>query len=73
MVGMDSPPSVEATLSFTDTRVAAGLPDGGQQVRTNTETLTLPRITGVASFFVKGERLNLPQGFSTVWRTRSLR
>jgi hypothetical protein len=73
MVGMDSPPGVEATLSFTNTRVAAGLPDGGRQVRTDTETLTLPRVTGVASFFVKGDRLNLPQGFRTVWRTRSLK
>jgi hypothetical protein len=36
------------------------------------ETVRLPEIPGVASFFVPGRTLALPKGFWTVWRTRGL-
>lgn len=36
------------------------------------ETISLPEIPGVASFFVPGKTLALPKGFWTVWRTRGL-
>ena len=36
------------------------------------ETISLPEIPGVASFFVPGGTLMLPEGFWTVWRTRGL-
>ncbi len=34
------------------------------------ETVTLPELPGVASFFVKGTSFTLPSGLHTVWRTR---
>jgi hypothetical protein len=34
------------------------------------ESITLPELPGVASFFIKGERFTLPAGFRLVWRTR---
>jgi len=36
------------------------------------ETIKLPEIPGVASFFVPGKTLALPEGFWTVWRTRGV-
>jgi len=33
----------------------------------------LPYVAGVASFFVKGERLELPKNLRTVWKTREAR
>ena len=37
---------------------------------TREETVTLPELPGVASFFVSGNTFTLPSGFRTVWRTR---
>jgi hypothetical protein len=37
-----------------------------------TQTITLPELPGVASFFVHGKAFNLPTGFGMVWRTRGL-
>jgi len=34
------------------------------------ETITLPELPGVASFFVSGTTFTLPRGFHMVWRTR---
>jgi hypothetical protein len=34
------------------------------------ETITLPELPGVASFFVSGPAFTIPAGFRTVWRTR---
>jgi len=36
------------------------------------QTITLPELPGVASFFVHGKTFNLPTGFGMVWRTRGL-
>ena len=36
------------------------------------QNVTLPEIPGVASFFVPGEKLSLPAGFWTTWRTRGI-
>jgi hypothetical protein len=41
-------------------------------VGTKTQTLNLPELPGVASFFIQGKMFTLPSGFSTVWRTRGL-
>jgi hypothetical protein len=35
--------------------------------------LWLPKIPGVAAFFVRGDRLDLPAGFRTTWRTSTLK
>lgn len=40
----------------------------GNQIRN--ETITLPELPGVASFFVSGSGFTIPAGFRTVWRTR---
>jgi hypothetical protein len=37
------------------------------------ETLSLYKLPGVATFFYKGGRLELPQDSRTVWRTHSLK
>ena len=36
------------------------------------ESITLPELPGVASFFVKGANFTLPNGFRMVWRTRGI-
>jgi hypothetical protein len=36
------------------------------------ETITLPELPGVASFFVSGTSFTLPSGFRMFWRTRGL-
>jgi hypothetical protein len=45
---------------------------GRSRVQANEETITLPELPGVASFFVKGADFTLPSGFRLVWRTRGL-
>jgi hypothetical protein len=39
-------------------------------VQSRKETITLPELPGVASFFVGGTTLAVPSGFRMVWRTR---
>jgi hypothetical protein len=39
---------------------------------TKTETITLPELPGVASFFVHGLTFEIPGGLRTIWRTRGL-
>jgi len=34
------------------------------------ETITLPQLPGVASFFISGKTFTIPSGFRMVWRTR---
>jgi len=41
---------------------------GGSQL--SDETITLPELTGVASFFISGETFTIPSSFRMVWRTR---
>jgi len=42
------------------------------QTRTSVERYTLPDLPGVAVFFVRGTKLDVPQAFRTVWKTRTL-
>jgi len=44
-------------------------PDGPSSIEP-TETISLPDLPGVASFFVSGKTLLVPQGLQMVWRTR---
>jgi hypothetical protein len=39
-------------------------------VNSREETITLPELPGVASFFIKGTTFTIPSGFRTIWRTR---
>jgi len=64
LLRIDKNPRIQPTLSE---RVLVG-DTAGVQVRE--ETVTLPELPGVASFFVSGAAFTLPRGFSMVWRTR---
>ena len=41
-------------------------------VEARTQTVTLPELPSVASFFVHGKRFTLTSGFGMIWRTRGL-
>ena len=44
----------------------------GGAMRLTQESITLPELPGVASFFVKGANFTLPSGFRMFWRTRGI-
>jgi hypothetical protein len=44
----------------------------GSGVQATNQTITLPELPGVASFFVHGKTFTLPNGFQMEWRTRAL-
>ena len=46
--------------------------DFGGAAGYRTEVLSMPRLPGVATVFIKGEKLELPAGFQTIWKTRPL-
>ena len=46
--------------------------DFGGAATQRTEVLSTPPIPGVAIFFVKSDKLDLPPGLQTVWKTRAL-
>lgn len=46
--------------------------DGGTEIKTATESVRIPDLPGVGSFFVRGQHLDLPKGFRMVWKTRPL-
>jgi len=67
LLRIDRSPGIRATLSA---RVPVRDGRGGYQTRD--ETITLPELPGVASFFVSGTTFTIPSGFRMVWRTRGL-
>ena len=67
LLRIDRNPGIRPTLSE---RVPVR--DGRGGVRTGQETITLPELPGVASFFVSGTTFTIPSGFRMVWRTRGL-
>ena len=44
----------------------------GSGVQATNQTITLPELPGVASFFVHGKTFTLPNGLQMEWRTRAL-
>ena len=56
--------SEEVVIPFSST--------GGPRLTTRTDTITLPELPGVASFFVRGATFTLPSGFRMIWRTRGV-
>jgi hypothetical protein len=56
------------TLSTT---VSGGGPRTARVIVTQGESLKIPDVPGVGSFFVRGDRFLLPAGFKMVWKTRS--
>jgi hypothetical protein len=70
VVEIESAPDVEQTLSSLDKTEVWDLDKGGREVKQTQETLWLPSLPGVAVFFFRGGKLDLPRGFRTVWKTR---
>jgi hypothetical protein len=75
LVEMDPAPGVELTLSTKNatTTVTNPLLFGDISTSQTMESLSLYNLPGVAAFFYKGSRLDLPRDFRTVWKTRPLR
>jgi hypothetical protein len=72
MLGTDGAPAAQQSLTSVK-REEMSLPAPGSRVmKESTNTLTLPQIEGVGSFFVRGQKLDLPVGFRMTWRTRAL-
>jgi hypothetical protein len=69
----DLPPSVELTLSTgnhgAETLRSSMASLGGVTMETREKIFT-HNLPGVAVFFVRGNKLDLPQDFRTVWKTR---
>ncbi len=69
LAGIDRVPGVELTLSTGN--------NGVENPRTVTivtrERIVVHNLPGVATFFFKGEPLDLPANFRTVWKTRALK
>jgi hypothetical protein len=61
---------VEQTLSISNKIEMVDRMGHGVETRRSSESLWLPALPGVATFFFKGGKLDLPQGFRTVWKTR---
>jgi hypothetical protein len=64
---------VELILKNTTRTQTNSLLFGNISTRQTIETISLYKIPGVATFFYKGGKLELPQNFRTVWRTHSLK
>ncbi len=75
LAGIDPAPGVELKLSTQNitTLQGNGTLAGGLTLRQTMESLSLYSLPGVAAFFYKGEKLNLPEDFRTVWKTRPLK
>lgn len=67
LLRIDRSPAIRPALSE---RVLVASGRGGYEARD--ETITLPELPGVASFFVSGPAFTIPSGFRMVWRTRGL-
>jgi hypothetical protein len=45
---------------------------GGPVIRQSKETVWFRNLPGLATFFFKGDKLDLPPGFHTAWKTRPM-
>ena len=70
-------PTNQSPATLQDIHGMANVPDTGAlvngedlEIKRTRETLWLPNLPGVATFFFRGGKLDLPQGFRTVWNTR---
>jgi hypothetical protein len=70
LVEIDAARGVEQRLSTRDTSQTSDLFYGGTVTRQTKENLFFYNLPGVATFFFRGSRLDLPVGFRTVWKTR---
>lgn len=72
LASIDPAPNVERILTTQDTTTETRGPFGGVSMRLYKERVSLYDLPGVATFFFKGSRLELPRGFRTEWKTRPL-
>jgi len=74
-INIDRAPGVELTLFTKNTTTTLTNPRlfGDLTTRQTIESLSLFSLPGVATFFCKGAKLELPQGFRTAWKTRPLK
>lgn len=73
LVGIDPALGVELILKNTTRTLTDPLSFGNISTRQTIETLSLYNLPGVATFFYKGGKLELPRDFRTVWKTRPLK
>lgn len=75
LIDLDRAPGVELILSTKNTTTTQTDPllFGGVSALQRIESVSLYHLPGVAMFFYKGDRLELPQDFRTVWKTKLLR
>lgn len=75
LIDVGAAPGVRAELYAKNTTITAANPllFGGLASRQTIERISLPSLPGVATFFYEGGKLELPQEFRTVWKTRALK
>ena len=71
LVDVDRLPGLRQTIR-TSKQETYVLPNSGGTTIESFETLLLPDLPGVGSFFVQARRLDLPPGFRMTWKTRAL-
>jgi hypothetical protein len=71
MVDIGPAPGVESKLSIRNTTEMVGFE--GLETKLSKEEVFFHDIPGVATFFVKGTKLDLPPTFTTAWKTRALK
>jgi hypothetical protein len=73
LVSIEPVPGVERFLTTRETTTETTRAFGGGSTGLYRERLFLYDLPGVATFFLKGGRLELPRGFRTEWKTRPLK
>jgi hypothetical protein len=78
LVSIDPLPALEANrLVIRNTTTRSELPVRGRTAPSSVtvqtgESLSFTNMPGVVTFIFKGPKLELPEGFRTVWKTRAL-
>ncbi|HEV3330038.1 MAG TPA: hypothetical protein VG096_03590 [Bryobacteraceae bacterium] len=72
LVEINRTPRVDLTLNIQDTATTE-TNAAGVLTRKSKESILLYNLPGVATFFYRGAKLDLPQDFRTVWKTRPLK
>lgn len=72
LASIDPAPGLERFLTTRNTTEQLNDPFGSVSSRQQQERLTLYDLPGVATFLIKGSRLDLPRGFRTERKTRPL-
>lgn len=67
--GTGALPGLSETMKFRNSETSRR---HGAELLFTDEILSLPDLPGVGSFFVQSRRLDIPPGFRTSWKTRTL-